>query len=171
MDGITAPAVDCEILLRDSTVIHNSLTGILQDAIGREQCQQVILVTRVGSLVASAGKDAKPLAQSLGPIISAVFGTGRELGRLLGAGEQSFQLQRGRRQDLLLCPMPSGMVLAATFPQQVDEDRALSVADHLIGQIEARTPSTYPQSSGLTLSLELHDEAVSFLDQVFPSAA
>ena len=152
-------------------MINSSLTGILQDAIGREQCRQAILVTRVGSLVASAGKDVKPLAQSLGPIISAVFGTGRELGRLLGAGEQSFQLQRGRRQDLLLCPMPSGMVLAATFPVQVDEDRALSVADHLIHQIEALTPSSYLLSSSLTLSPELRDEALSFLDQVFPSAA
>ena len=151
--------------------MNSSLTGILQDAIGREQCRQAILVTRVGSLVASAGKDVQPLAQSLGPIVSAVFGTGRELGRLLGAGEQSFQLQRGRRQDLLLCPMPSGMVLAATFPVQVDEDRALSVADHLIGQIEALTPSSYPGNRTLSLSPELRDEAAGFLDQVFPSAA
>lgn len=152
-------------------MINSSLTGILQDAIGREHCRQAILVTRVGSMVATAGKDALPMAQSLGPIIAAVYGTGRELGRLLGAGEQSFQLQRGRRQDLLLCPMPSGMVLAATFPVQVDEDAALSVADYLIEQIEAMMPAVRSASGNSTLAPELRDEAVSFLDQIFSSAA
>ena len=152
-------------------MINSSLTVLLNDVIGREQCRQAILVTRVGSMVAAAGKDARPLAQSLGPIVAAVFGTGRELGRLLGAGEQTFQLQRGRRQDLLLCPMPSGMVLAATFPVQVDEDRALSVADHLIEQIEALTPASAAISNKFALAPELRDEAASMLDQIFTSAA
>ncbi|WP_031499777.1 hypothetical protein [Bryobacter aggregatus] len=152
-------------------MINSSLSGILQGLIGREQCRQAILVTHVGSIVATAGQDAKPFALSLGPIIAAVSGTGRELSRLLGAGEQYFQLQRGRRQDLLLCPMPCGMILAASFPAQVDEGRVLDLADQLIEQIEALTPDTGSASESQPLSPELRDEATSFLDQLFPTAA
>ncbi len=152
-------------------MINSSLSGILQDSIGREQCRQVILVSRVGTMVASAGKESTPLAQSLGPIVASTFGTAGELGRLLGIGDQNFQLQRGRRQDLLLCPMPSGMILAATFPVQVGEDNALALADHLIEQIEALTPSLDSYSPRHPLTPELRDEALAFYDQIFSAAA
>jgi predicted regulator of Ras-like GTPase activity (Roadblock/LC7/MglB family) len=120
-------------------MINSSLSGILQDSIGREQCRQILLVSRVGTMVASAVKDSTPVAQSLGPIVASTFGTGGELSRLLGVGEQNFQIQRGRRQDLLLCPMPSGMILAATFPVQVGEEEALSLASHLMDQLFTTT--------------------------------
>ncbi len=152
-------------------MINSSLSGILQDSIGHEQCRQVLLVSRVGTVVASAVKDSTPIAQSLGPIVASTFGTGSELSRLLGVGEQNFQLQRGRRQDLLLCPMPSGMILAATFPVQVDEENALSLATHLIDQIEALTPATDSYSDRQALSPEMRDEANALLDQLFASAA
>ena len=152
-------------------MINSSLSGILQDSIGREQCRQVILVSCAGTMVASAGKESTVIAQSLGPIIASTFGSGGELGRLLGVGEQNFQLQRGRRQDLLICPMPSGMILAATFPVQVGEDRALALADHLIEQIEALTPSLDSYSIRYPLAPELRDEALVFYDQIFSVAA
>jgi hypothetical protein len=152
-------------------MINSSLSGILQDSIGREQCRQVLLVSRVGTVVASAVQDATPIAQSLGPIVASTFGTSGELSRLLGVGEQSFQLQRGRRQDLLLCPMPSGMILAATFPVQVNEEIALSLATHLMDQIEALTPANESYSNRPPLSPELRDEAVALLDQLFAPSA
>ena len=152
-------------------MINSSLSGILQDSIGREQCRQVILVSRVGTMVASAGKDSNAVAQSIGPIVASTFSTGGELGRLIGVGEQNFQLQRGRRQDLLICPMPSGMILAATFPVQVGEDRALALADHLIEQIDALTPTLDTYAPRYPLAPELRDEALAFYDQIFSVAA
>ena len=151
---------------------NSSLSGILQDSIGREQCRQIILVSRIGTMVARAGKESAPVAQSLGRMVASAFANGGELGRLLGGGEQNFQLQRGRRQDLLLCPMPSGMILAATFPVQVDEDHALALADHITQQIEALTPALTPALGAHSpLAPELRDEAFHFFDQIFSSAA
>jgi len=152
-------------------MINSSLSGILQDSIGLEQCRQILLVSRVGTMVASAAKESEPLAPSLGPIVASTFGSGAELGRLLGLGEQDVQIQRGRRQDLLLCQMPSGMILSATFPVQVDEDRARSVASNLIDQIEALTPTTDSYSDLPALHPELRDEAVSLIDSLFSKAA
>ena len=147
---------------------NSSLSGILQDSIGREQCRQIILVSAIGTIVASAGKESAPVAQSLGRMVASAFANGGELGGLLGVGEQNFQLHRGRRQDLLLCPLPSGMILAATFPVQVDEDHVLALADHIIQQIEALNPALGAQSP---LAPELLDEAFHFFDQIFRSAA
>jgi len=152
-------------------MINSSLSGILQDSIGREQCRQVLLVSHIGTVVASAVKDSTPIAQSLGPIVASTFGTSVELSRLLGVGEQNFQLQRGRRQDLLLCPMPSGMILAATFPVQVDEENALALATHLIDQIEALTPANDSYSNRPALSPEMRDEATALITQLFAPAA
>jgi predicted regulator of Ras-like GTPase activity (Roadblock/LC7/MglB family) len=152
-------------------MINSSLSGILQDSIGREQCRQVLLVSRVGTMIASAAKEAQPYAPSIGPIVASTFGTGGELGRLLGVGEQNIQLQRGRRQDMLLCQMPSGMILAATFPVQVDEEHATAFASHLIDQIESLTPSSDAYSDRAPLAPELRDEAVALLDELFAQAA
>ncbi len=151
-------------------MINSSLSGILQDSIGREQCRQVVLVSRVGTMVASAAKEAQPVAASLGPIVASTFGRAGDLGRLLGAGEQDFQIQRGRRQDLLLCQMPSGMILAATFPVHVDEERATAFASSLIGKIETLTPSTEAYSDRPSLAPELRDEAIALIDQLFLAA-
>ncbi|MBM3761366.1 MAG: hypothetical protein FJW36_14095 [Acidobacteria bacterium] len=150
---------------------NSRLSGILQDSIGREQCRQVLLVSRVGTMIASAGKEAQPFASSIGPIVASTFGNGGELGRLLGVGEQNFQLQRGRRQDLLLCQMPSGMILAATFPVQVDEEHATTFASQVIDQIASLTPSSDAYSDRALLSPELRDDAVALLDELFAQAA
>lgn len=152
-------------------MINSSLSGILQDSIGREQCRQVLLVSRVGTMVASAGKESQSFPPSLGPIVASTFGTGGELGRLLGVGEQNFQLQRCRRQDLLICQMPSGMILVATFPVQVDEERATAFASLLISQIEALTPSTDAYSDRPALAPELRDEVLALVDRIFSQAA
>lgn len=152
-------------------MINSSLSRILQDSIGQEQCRQVLLVSRVGTMVANAGKDTHNFTQSLGPIVASTYGSGTELGRLLGVGEQDFQIQRGRRQDLVLCQMSNGMILAATFPVQVDEERAAAFARQLIDQIEALTPAFDPYSDRPLLQPELRDEAIGLLDQIFATAA
>ena len=152
-------------------MINSSLSGILQDSIGQEQCRQVLLVSRVGTMVANAGKDTHNFTQSLGPIVASTYGSGTELGRLLGVGEQDFQIQRGRRQDLVLCQMSNGMILAATFPVQVDEERAAAFARQLIDQIESLTPAFDPYSDRPLLQPELRDEAIGLLDQIFATAA
>lgn len=152
-------------------MINSSLSGILQDAIGREQCRQVLLVSRVGTVVASAHTESQHFAPSIGPIVAATLSTGGELGRMLGVGEHNFQIQRGRRQDMLLCQMPSGMILVATFPVQVDEDKALTFAGNLIDQVEALTPATLAYADRPGLAPELRDEAVALLDQIFATAA
>lgn len=169
--GGSCAAVDRKDLLRLTAMINSSLSGILQDAIGIEQCRQVLLVSRVGTMVASAGKDAHQFSQSLGPIVASTFGTGNELSRQLGVGEQNFQITRGRRQDLVLCQMPSGMILAATFPVKIEEERAEEFAAQLIDKIEAYTRSTDAYSDRPALAPELRDEAVRLIDQLFLSAA
>jgi predicted regulator of Ras-like GTPase activity (Roadblock/LC7/MglB family) len=152
-------------------MINSSLSGILQDAIGQEQCRQVLLVSRVGTMVAGAGKDTHNFSQSLGPIVASTFGRGAELGRLLGVGDQDFQIQRGHRQDLILCQMSNGMIVAATFPVQVDEERAAAFARQLINQIEALIPSFDPYSDRPLLTPELRDEAIRLVDQIFAATA
>jgi hypothetical protein len=152
-------------------MINSSLSGILQDAIGTEQCRQILLVSRVGTMIASADKEAKLPAPTLGPIVASTFATSNEVSRLLVIGEQDYQLQRGRRQDLLLCSMPSGMILAATFPVKVDEEKALDLANHLIDQIEALTPTIENYANRPALGAELRDEVMSLLDEIFPQAA
>lgn len=152
-------------------MINSSLSGILQDAIGRDQCRQVLLVSRVGTMVSSAAGDFLPLSPNIGPIVASTFSTGGELGRLLGIGEQNFQLRRGHRQDLLLCQMPSGMILVAAFPVRVDEERAVAFASGLIDQIEALTPRHDPYADRPALPPELRDASLSLLDQLFAHAA
>jgi len=152
-------------------MINSSLSGILQDSIGLEQCRQVLLVSRVGTVVASAAKESQPVSQSIGANVANTFGAGSQLGRLLGVGEQHVQLQRGRRQDLLLCQMPSGMILAVTFPVQVDEERATAFASDLIDQIDRLTPASDVYADRTSLAPELRDEAVSLIDKIFQAAA
>jgi predicted regulator of Ras-like GTPase activity (Roadblock/LC7/MglB family) len=147
-------------------MINSSLSGILQDLVGREHCKQAILVTRAGSLVAQAGGNAVPLEQNLGPIIAAVFGTGRELGRLLGASHSEWHLQRGRRADLFLFPMPGEMVCVACFPPDTEEERAVSLAQHLETHLQALSPAMSARRR-VPLPPELREEAMGVLDLLF----
>ncbi len=155
-----------------SDMTNSSLSGILQDALGQDNCRQVLLVSRVGTVVAGAARDSQALSPSIGPIVASTFATGSELGRLLGAGEHSFHFQRGRRQDLVLCQMPSsGMILAAAFPVQVSEETALAFASEVIEQIETLTPTTHVYSDPPELTSDLRDEATALIDQLFAPAA
>lgn len=151
-------------------MINSSLSGILQDSIGRQQCRQILLVSRVGTMVASAVKDSTPISQTLGPIVASTFSTGGELSRQLGMGKPNFHLQRGRRRDLLLCPMPGGMILAATFPTDIEEKSMLALASHLTEQIEALTPANEAFSDRQSLEPELMEDASVLLDQLFAPA-
>ncbi len=152
-------------------MINSSLSGILQDSIGVEQCRQILLVSRVGTMLASAGKETRQIAHSLGPVVASTFGANTDLGRLLGVGEQNLVLQRGRRQDLLLCQLSSGMILAATFPVKVDEERAAAFAGQLMDQLEGLTLSVNAYTDREPLAPELRDEACRLLDEIFPAAA
>lgn len=152
-------------------MINSSLSGILQDSIGQDQCRQLLLVSRVGTVVAGAGKETHNFAQSLGPIVASTFEKANELGRLLGVGEQDFQLQRGHRQDLVLCQLPSGMLLAATFPVQVDEERAAAFATNLSDRLEALTPAVDPYAVRTSIAPELRDEALELINRIFSASA
>ncbi len=92
------------------------------------------------------------------------------MSRRLGLGKQNFHLQRGRRRDLLLCPMPGGMILAATFPTEIEEKNVLALASDLIEQIEALTPANEAYSDRQTLEPELLEEASVLIDQLFAPA-
>jgi predicted regulator of Ras-like GTPase activity (Roadblock/LC7/MglB family) len=153
-------------------MMNSSLSGILHDALGQQECRQLLLVSRVGTLIASAVRDSEPLSPALAPIVASNFATGSELSRLLGNGECEYLLQRGHRQDFFLCQMPrSGMILAATFPVQVTESATLEFATRLLNQIESLTPSLDAYADPLPLPPEIRQASLSLLDQLFPAAA
>jgi predicted regulator of Ras-like GTPase activity (Roadblock/LC7/MglB family) len=147
-------------------MLNSSLSGLLQDLIGRDHCRQAVLVTRVGSLVAQAGDTGPALELNLGPIIAMVFGTGRQMGMFLGLGQTEWHLQRGRRADLFLFPMPGDMVLVATFPSGVEEERALHVAQQMENSLRALAPNV-AEPRRAPLSPELREEAYAMFDQLF----
>jgi predicted regulator of Ras-like GTPase activity (Roadblock/LC7/MglB family) len=153
-------------------MMNSSLSAILNDALGQQECRQLLLVSRVGTLIASAGRDSESLSPAIAPIVASNFATGSELSRLLGSGECEYLLQRGHQQDFFLCQIPrGGMILAATFPAQVAESATLELATRLIHQIEALTPSLDAYADPLPLPPEIRQASLSLLDQLFPAAA
>jgi hypothetical protein len=150
----------------------SNLSSFLLDSLGHDQCCQALLVSRAGTIVSSAAAaHCQPLPSSLGPIAAGAFSTSAQLDRLLGAGEPSLHLHRGLTQDLLLCPLSSGMILVAAFPAGISEDRAASFASTLNARLAAVLPQAQSHPARPLLTPETRDASLALLNQLFAHSA
>jgi hypothetical protein len=151
---------------------HAHLSGILQDALSGEQCQQAVLVSGSGAIVSSLkGNPGCALDPRVGPIAATAFRAANHLNQLLGATEATYHLHRGAMQDLALFPMPAGLILAATFPAGTAEKSVQALAATIEARIEVVFGTGKQAESRQQLGEEMRQASQALLDQLFAHPA
>lgn len=144
---------------------------VLSDLVRESNALTVMLITKQGTVVATAGDTSYLNTTAMAALVAGMFSATREVARMVGEGQFSILLQQGERRHIHISLLAGETMMIVVFEDQ----NRIGIIRHAARKAGEKLAVVLPkiferQDRSADLSLpEFKEYALNLIDQIFQS--